>query len=95
MATTLERNSAQLGTGRSQNKKLLVRVVVDADPKERRQAGKGLSSLGVQSGGTYDGEDVPTSESGPQKYPVFILFFNSTRAEGRFFGGVRGRKAPL
>lgn len=75
MATRLERNSAQLGTGRSQNKKLLVRVVVDADPKERRQAGKGLSSLGVQSGGMYDGEDVPTSESGPQKMSCVYFIF--------------------
>lgn len=75
MATRLERNSAQLGTGRSQNKKLLVWVVVDADPKERRQAGKGLSSLRVQSGGTYDGEDVPTSESGPQKMSCVYFIF--------------------
>lgn len=93
-ATTLERNSAQLGTGRSQNKKLLVRGVVDADSEERRQAGKGLSSLGVQSGGMME-MMYQRRNLGHRKCPVFILFFNSTRAEGRFLGGCVGEKGPF
>jgi hypothetical protein len=83
LVTILENLQFQLGTDKSQNERLLVWVVVNADLKKADWKGKAPPQSKKKKTKTmiYQGQNLGHGKF----YVYFIFFLNSTRAEGRFF----------
>lgn len=81
------RNSAQLRTGRSQRKRFLVWVTVEAGSEEGRPAGQEPSAKGLSGGGgmTYQGQNL-----GHRKF-CFFSFLTAQELREDYLGEWEGR----